>query len=964
MKRTEVLHRVLLVLGVSVVIVSNTAGSCDSTTAKETTVLQTLCSPGANGIDRINGSLRTYVGASIAPQLLGYTGSCRPGTTDYNGYSVTLTSSNPSVVRPNASVMTVGQERWTAVGVGQATITATAKGVATLNGAPVVWQKDVIVVPGQPLGIAVTPASSITLAPNASTNLTATLITDQGAALNQYDFDWSCVASGDRVVTFGNTTPDTQCGSSVPSVAGAPIVVKAGAASGTTTLRVTLDQPQAVGSALANLSQDVTIRVGTGAVPARVSLFPASTEIIAGGTRQLTASVFDAGGNELPNASVTWLTRNTSIATVSASGLVTAVSTGTPTTTPSAVVQITARAADGVEAVSNVTVYRPVSDVAVALREATLAPNRTTVAQVTLRDDAGNVIPLSATTITWSSNDPAIATVDQSGNVTTLAAGTARIVATTREGANGRATLTVTSPPAPTIIVTPTSATIQQGQSVTLTAAVLNANGAIDVGWTPATSPYVRVTKSTFNPAMATVEGLLPTPAGTPVSVFATYAQGGTTVTAESKITVVAAPAAGYSVGPASVSVVQGVPTTTAFTPVTLPVTRAGGFTGALGVVVTAPAGLTVVPAATSFAGDVTLRVIAATAAPGTYPVTVRTIATGLADQTTTVNVTVTAPQPSVGLTLVPTSVTVTQGSSATVTANVARSGGFTGPVAIAASGPSGAALPAGLAITPASTSVAGSTVTLTVAAGANLAAGSYTVVVTPNGGAGVAASPATLTVTVTAGAGPAVRMLIEPWDLEVTIPAKVQYQTFLLDAQANPVALGTGDAVTYTLSQGTQSNASITASGLLTALAPAPKGTLVVNARYERNGAPLNSISVPAIIYPATTSGDYSSVEISLGKATRVLKVGEDVYFQVIVKGANGVALTSGVRNLDVTWSDHSAIDVTRDLTDPTPGYFYRIHARAATPKPTALNQFADVVLITAEVDGAKWVTPIIVVP
>ncbi len=73
-------------------------------------------------------------------------------------------------------------------------------------------------------------------------------------------------------------------------------------------------------------------------------------------------------------------------------------------------------------------------------------------------------------TATWESSNTAVATVDASGLATGILAGTATITAT-QDGFSDTASLEVTAPPTLTsILVTPTSATIEKGQTQQFTA--------------------------------------------------------------------------------------------------------------------------------------------------------------------------------------------------------------------------------------------------------------------------------------------------------------------------------------------------------------------------------------------------------------------------------------------------------------------------------------------------------------
>src|SRR5207249_11443866 len=140
----------------------------------------------------------------------------------------------------------------------------------------------------------------------------------------------------------------------------------------------------------------------------------------------------------LPGRTVTWTSSAPAVATVSTSGLLTGLSTGTATITASGEGQSGAAAA---------TVAAPlaVASVAVSPTAPSLAVGATAQLSATPQDSSG--YPLSGRTVSWASSAPAVATVSGSGLVTGMAAGTATITATS-EGKNGTAAPTVTAPPA------------------------------------------------------------------------------------------------------------------------------------------------------------------------------------------------------------------------------------------------------------------------------------------------------------------------------------------------------------------------------------------------------------------------------------------------------------------------------------------------------------------------------------
>src|SRR5207244_3728947 len=112
----------------------------------------------------------------------------------------------------------------------------------------------------------------------------------------------------------------------------------------------------------------------------------------------------------------------------------------------------------------------------------------------TPRDANGN--PLTGRAISWSSSNNNIATVNGSGLVTGVTAGSVTITATS-EGQSGTASITVAGAPVASVTVTPPSASVPAGQTVQLTATLKDANGNVLTGRT--------VTWASNNTTVATV---------------------------------------------------------------------------------------------------------------------------------------------------------------------------------------------------------------------------------------------------------------------------------------------------------------------------------------------------------------------------------------------------------------------------------------------------------------------------
>ncbi len=175
-----------------------------------------------------------------------------------------------------------------------------------------------------------------------------------------------------------------------------------------------------------------------------VSLSPLSIVLPPGATRQLVAVPLDATGRELQGRRISWLSSDTSLVLVSASGLVTALSPGI--TSVHAI-------SEGSYASADVRVSGPPGAVA----KVTLIPAAASLTigaslQLTsiLEDAIGNVA--TDRPVTWTSSAASVASVSASGRVTAVGAGSAVIEAVS-EQKQGNATITVLDP-ADAIIVT------------------------------------------------------------------------------------------------------------------------------------------------------------------------------------------------------------------------------------------------------------------------------------------------------------------------------------------------------------------------------------------------------------------------------------------------------------------------------------------------------------------------------
>lgn len=167
-----------------------------------------------------------------------------------------------------------------------------------------------------------------------------------------------------------------------------------------------------------------------------VVVTPALPSILQGATRPMTATVDADPGTP---TSVNWTSTATNVATISNSGLVTAVAPGTTT------IRATSTANPTVNGSTVLTVTAPtVRSVALSPTIASLVVSGTRQFLATIDADVG-----ANTALTWTSSDNAIAQVSATGLVTALTPGavTIRATSTLVPTVFGIASITVTTPP-------------------------------------------------------------------------------------------------------------------------------------------------------------------------------------------------------------------------------------------------------------------------------------------------------------------------------------------------------------------------------------------------------------------------------------------------------------------------------------------------------------------------------------
>ena len=202
---------------------------------------------------------------------------------------------------------------------------------------------------------------------------------------------------------------------------------------------------------------------------------------------QLTATVYPSNAT---NKNISWESSNPSVATVSSNGLVTPVSAGDAT--------ITCRAVDGsgVKATCGITVL-PILVENIELNASSASLKVGETKQLT-----ATITPSNATnkTVTWTSSNPSIATVDSYGKVTAKAKGSATITckANDSSGKQANCAVTVTDPIIePTAItISPSSKTITVGEEFYASYTLTPSNATTTVTWSSDDTSIATVTQT------------------------------------------------------------------------------------------------------------------------------------------------------------------------------------------------------------------------------------------------------------------------------------------------------------------------------------------------------------------------------------------------------------------------------------------------------------------------------------
>lgn len=225
------------------------------------------------------------------------------------------------------------------------------------------------------------------------------------------------------------------------------------------------------------------VKVGAPVLVTDVTVQPAELNLKTDGTYQLSVSVLPSNADE---RGVTFESSNTAVATVSASGLITAKGPGTATIT------VTAKDGSGKKATCTVTVTQPVKGV-------TVSPSSVVIQKDNVQKLTASVVPENATNkkLIYKSSNETVAVVSNDGIITARSEGWATITVCSEENQAiyGTCTVKVGLPVYVTKITLDTT-------NVTMWA---GATRQLGVSIEPANADIKNVTYGSSNPDVATV---------------------------------------------------------------------------------------------------------------------------------------------------------------------------------------------------------------------------------------------------------------------------------------------------------------------------------------------------------------------------------------------------------------------------------------------------------------------------
>ena len=199
-----------------------------------------------------------------------------------------------------------------------------------------------------------------------------------------------------------------------------------------------------------------------------VVVTPRVSSLRVGQTQQLAVTLLNQAGATVSAGAVTWTSVEPTIATVSATGLVTMLTTG------STAIQATIGDVTGIASLQGVA---GVASIAIAGLTRAVAVGEQVPLSFRTLDGAGNA--LVARAVTWSSSAPTVATVNADGVIAGVAPGAA-VVTATSEGRTATVNVVVEAlAPVNTVTLSPTTQTLAAGSTQQLVATLRDASSNV-----------------------------------------------------------------------------------------------------------------------------------------------------------------------------------------------------------------------------------------------------------------------------------------------------------------------------------------------------------------------------------------------------------------------------------------------------------------------------------------------------
>ena len=389
------------------------------------------------------------------------------------GKTIKFSGTNPTVASVTDAGVIVG------LTVGTAVITASANGKTA--------DANVTVTPEKVSTVTVTPTTR-TLRRSNSLQMSALGKNNQGVVINGITFQWA--SSNSSLASVDNT--------------GRVLAL----APGIVTISATSDGQ--TGTSLLTITE---VPIGS------CTLTPTTQKITVSGQAAPALVLRDTAGNVLSQTgrAITWTSDNNLVATVSPTGVITAVKAGTAVVTAADQTNPAISCTTNVEVVLARIVSANISPVGAGLRLG--AQRQYTVA---LLDSNSQAISPVGRTITWRNPTPGVAIVSTTGLVTPTATGTGR-VAVLAEGVVDTATFTVTRIPVVKVELSPLQRTVAEGGTAQFTAVVTDsANNVVTdrpIEWQTSDILKGQVSTtglvSTFAPGQITVTAISESRSGT-----------------------------------------------------------------------------------------------------------------------------------------------------------------------------------------------------------------------------------------------------------------------------------------------------------------------------------------------------------------------------------------------------------------------------------------------------------------